>query len=649
MIAELGHLLLWLAFALSIVLSVAPLLGIQRQVPWLVSLAWPLAWGTFLLLTLAILALGYAFYDHDFTLTYVANHSNSQLPLAYRLSAVWGGHEGSLLLWAWMLGFWLFLVSVFGASVPRDMVARVMAVMGMVAVGFLAFMLLTSNPFDRTLPWFPMDGADLNPLLQDPGLVVHPPMLYMGYVGFSVAFAFAIAGLLSGKLDPAWARWARPWTTLAWCFLTVGIALGSWWAYYELGWGGWWFWDPVENASFMPWLCGTALIHSLAVTEKRGMFRAWTVMLAILAFSLSLLGTFLVRSGVLTSVHAFANDPSRGAFILGFLVVVVGGSLLLFALRAPVLRQKSGFQPLSRETFLLINNLLLLVATVVVLVGTLAPLFGQALDVQISISSPYFNLFFVPLTLILMAFLAPGMLTNWKRHDGQRLKRDLLVVAPLSVLAGLALAGMAGELPWVAVVALVMVAFVWITHLYELVRQVRAFRSGLMGLRRVSRAWFGMALAHCGLALVVAGVTLVSFQDIERDLRMAPGDRAEVGGYQFTFDSLDNVAGPNYDAIRGVFVVSRGEQLVHPGLHAEKRTYRVSRQVMTEAGIDGGLMRDLYVALGEPLEGDAWAVRIYYKPGVRWLWLGALIMGAGGLLALSDRRYRRRQTETAHG
>ena len=471
-------------------------------------------------------------------------------------------------------------------------------------------------------------------------------MLYMGYVGFSVAFAFAVAGLLAGRLDPQWARWARPWTTAAWCFLTVGIALGSWWAYYELGWGGWWFWDPVENASFMPWLCGTALIHSLAVTEKRGLFRAWTVFLAILAFSLSLLGTFLVRSGVLTSVHAFANDPSRGAFILALLCIVFGGSLLLFALRAPVLRQKTGFTWLSRETFLLGNNLLLLVATFVVLLGTLFPLIGEAMDLKISVRSPYFNAFFVPLTLLLMAILVPGMQSNWKRQDGAVLLRRLAWLAPVSVIAGAALGRLSGELPLVGYVAIIMVVYVVLAHAADALARARAFRQGaLRGLTRLRQSYYGMVSAHIGLAVLVAGITLVSFQETERDLRMAPGDVADVGGYQFEFRTLENVRGPNYMSKMAVFPVTRDGDLVHPGLAAEKRTYNASGQVMTEAAIDAGLMRDLYVALGEPLDDTAWAVRIYYKPGVRWIWLGALIMAFGGALALLDRRYRTRNRD----
>jgi cytochrome c-type biogenesis protein CcmF len=639
--AEIGHLSLWVALAASLVLAIFPLIGVHRGVLAWQRYARPLAWLQWMAMTAAIVALGYSFYINDFSITYVANHSNSELPLGYRLSAIWGGHEGSLLLWGWMLAGWTALVGLLSRSVPLPMVVRVLSVMGMIAVGFLAFMLFTSNPFDRALPWFVIDGADLNPLLQDPGLIVHPPMLYMGYVGFAVAFGFAVAGLLEGNLDPAWARWARPWTTVAWCFLTVGIALGSWWAYYELGWGGWWFWDPVENASLMPWLAGTALIHSLAVSEKRNLFRAWTVLLAIVTFSLSLLGTFLVRSGVLTSVHAFANDPSRGAFILAFLVVVAGGALTLFALRAGRLSGQGGFKAMSRESFLLGNNLVLLAATFVVLMGTLFPLLGEAMDIKVSIRSPYFNAFFVPLTLLLILLLVPGMMSNWKRQAGKPLVRRLLWLAPAALIGGWLGARLPGATPWPGTLALILALFLVLAHLDDVVRRALAYNQGLFaGLRKLTRSYIGMVVAHCGLAVLVAGVTVVSFHETERDVRMRPGDVAEVGGYRFEFESLSDPQGPNYQSQKGHFLVSRDGRPVTE-MNPEKRTYRASGQVMTEAAIDGRLMRDLYVALGEPLGDDAWAVRIYHKPMVRWIWLGALVMALGGALALSDRRYRK--------
>ena len=642
MAAEIGHLSLWLALAAALCLSVFPLVGVQRNILALQWYARPLAWVQCQALTLSMVCLGYSFYINDFSVAYVANHSNSALPVAYRLSAIWGGHEGSLLLWGWMLGGWAAMVGVLSRSVPLAMVARVLSVMGMISVGFLLFMLLTSNPFDRVLPWFPLDGADLNPLLQDPGLIIHPPMLYMGYVGFSVAFAFAVAGLLAGNLDPAWARWARPWTTVAWSFLTVGIALGSWWAYYELGWGGWWFWDPVENASLLPWLAGTALIHSLAVTEKRNLFRAWTVLLAIIAFSLSLLGTFLVRSGVLTSVHAFANDPERGAFILGFLIVVAGGALTLFAVRSSTLTNNKGFKPVSREAFLLGNNLILLTATFVVLVGTIAPLFFEALDLKISIRSPYFNGFFVPLTMALIVLMVPGVFSNWKRQDGRVLVKRMAMLAPAAVIAGWFGSRLPEPSPWQGVLAIMLALYLVFAHVDDVVRRARAYVQGFFtGLRKLGRAYWGMVSAHCGLAVMVAGIPLVSFHEVERDIRMGPGDRASIGEYAFVFDSLDNYQGPNFDSTRGHFQVSyQGEPVVI--LHPEKRTYHASGQIMTEAAIDAGFWRDLYVAMGEPLDdGNAWAVRIYFKPGIRWIWLGSLIMAFGGVLALSDKRYRR--------
>ncbi len=644
MAAEIGHLSLWLALAAALCLSVFPLVGVSRGIAAWQWYARPLASVQWLAMTVGMVALGYSFYINDFTVSYVANHSNSALPLGYRISAIWGGHEGSLLLWGWLLASWAAMVGLLSRSVPQEMVARVLAVMGMIAVGFLLFMLLTSNPFDRTLPWFPLDGADLNPLLQDPGLIVHPPMLYMGYVGFSVAFAFAVAGLLTGNLDPAWARWARPWTTVAWCFLTVGIALGSWWAYYELGWGGWWFWDPVENASLMPWLAGTALIHSLAVSEKRNLFRAWTVLLAIITFSMSLLGTFLVRSGVLTSVHAFANDPTRGAFILGFLVVVAGGALTLFAVRASALRSDGGFKPLSREAFLLGNNLILLTAMAVVLVGTIAPLFFEWMDLKISIRSPYFNGFFVPLTFVLILLLVPGVFSNWKRQEGNSLLKRIGLLLPAAIIAGWFAARIPEPSPWQGVLAIMLSVYLILAHGDDVLRRARAYGVGLgTGLRKLARSYWGMVIAHCGLAVMVAGITVVSFHEVERDVRMGPGDEVQLGDYRFVFDSMDEYRGPNFDSTRGHFDVYWKDEFV-ARMNPEKRTYHASRQVMTEAAIDAGFWRDLYVAMGEPLKAsNAWAVRIYFKPGIRWIWLGALIMALGGALALSDKRYRRQK------
>lgn len=649
MVAELGHFCIWLALALAVLQSSLPVYGYASGKTWLLAVARPAAILQWLALTVGLLALAWAFYSHDFSISYVAGHSNSKLPLGYRISAIWGGHEGSLLLWVWILSFWGLLVSLLRGRVPTDIHALVLAVMGMIGIGFLAFMLFTSNPFDRSLPWFPLDGGDLNPLLQDPGLIIHPPMLYTGYVGFSVAFAFAIAGLIAGRLDPLWARWARPWTTVAWAFLSLGIALGSWWAYYELGWGGWWFWDPVENASLMPWLCGTALIHSLAVTEKRGMFRAWTVLLAILTFSLCLLGTFLVRSGILTSVHSFANDPARGAFVLTFLVIVVGASLSLFAIRAPVLRHRSGFEFLSRDSFLLGNNLILLSATFVVLMGTLFPLIGEALDIKISVRSPYFNAFFAPLTMVLMLLLVPGMSSNWKKQDGRALLKRLLWLAPVSVVLGLLLVYLSGgDMPFVGMLSAVMVVYVILAQVSDWLQKSLAFRVGIWrGARRLTRSYHGMLLGHIGLAIIVAGITQVSFREMERDLRMLPNDVITIAGYDFTFVGVSERAGPNFNALRGTMEISHNDRPVTT-LYPEKRTYLAGGQLMTEAAIHSNLWRDLYVALGEPLEGDAWAVRIYYKPGIGWIWIGALLLGLGGFMAASDRRYRSKKvTETA--
>jgi len=559
----------------------------------------------------------------------------------YRVAAVWGGHEGSLLLWALILSIWSAMVSFFSRSVPEDMVARVLAVMGLVSVGFLLFMLVTSNPFLRLLP-AAAQGRDLNPLLQDFGLALHPPLLYMGYVGFSVAFAFAIAAMLSGKLDAAWTRWSRPWTNIAWMFLTLGIVVGSWWAYYELGWGGWWFWDPVENASFMPWLVGTALIHSMAVTEKRGLLKAWTVLLAVFTFSLSLLGTFLVRSGVLTSVHAFASDPRRGIFILVFLALVVGGSLLLYAIRAPQIRSRSSFQLSSREAALLLNNILLVTVAASVLLGTLYPLMLDALGLgKISVGPPYFNSVFIPLTLPLGFLIGVGVLSRWKRDRIGRLLVMLRWHLGLSLAIGLLLPlWIDQEYQWRAALGLSTAVWVALSNLQGLAERNRYGNSWLKVLRSTPQSWYGMLLAHLGVAVLIAGITVASMYTQDKDVRLAPGDRYTLAGYSVRFESLEQRTGPNYTAKVGTFTVSRDNQLLAT-VHPEKRTYASSSRPMTEAGIDAGLWRDFYVALGEPIgDSGAWAVRLYYKPLVRWLWLGGLMMALGGLMAGLDRRYR---------
>jgi len=639
-IPEIGHFALALALAMAVVLAVLPIIGAARGHAGLMAVARPAAHAQFLFLGGSFLCLCYSFFANDFSVLYVAQNSNSALPWYYRLSAVWGAHEGSLLLWGLILAAWTWAVAVFSRRLPLVVVARVLGVMGMVSIGFLLFMLFTSNPFERLLP-AAMEGRDLNPLLQDVGLIIHPPLLYMGYVGFSVAFAFAIAALLGGSLDAAWARWSRPWTTVAWMFLTLGIAMGSFWAYYELGWGGWWFWDPVENASFMPWLVGTALIHSLAVTEKRGAFKSWTVLLAIFAFSLSLLGTFLVRSGVLTSVHAFAADPTRGVFILAFLVAVVGGSLLLYTLRAPQVGGGGRFELVSRESLLLFNNVLLTVAAATVLLGTLYPLIQDALGLgKGSVGQGYFDAVFPPLMIPLLILTAVGPLARWKQD---RLAE--LIWRLRYALIGTGVAGIAGAL-WIgrispfAVLGLALAAWLAWGSLQALWERGKNKKNPLQALRTTPRSFYGMTLAHLGLAAFVAGVTVVNTLEMERDVRMAPGDKLEVRGYEFTFHGVRMSNGPNYRAAEGIVTISRGGREIAE-LHPQKRTYLVQTSPMTEAAIDAGVFRDLYVSLGEPLAGGAWAVRVHYKPMVRWIWFGALMMGVGGLLAASDPRYRR--------
>ena len=642
MIPELGQYALILSLCLSLLLATVPLVGASTGNGLWCSYARPLAGALFGFVLFSFLCLGWAFLDNDFSVAYVANNSNTALPWYYRLSAVWGGHEGSLLLWLLILTGWTVAVALKSRNLPQDILARVLAVMGMIATGFTAFVLFTSSPFERYLPQMPQQGADLNPLLQDFGLIVHPPMLYMGYVGFSVAFAFAIAALLSGRLDAAWARWSRPWTTIAWTFLTLGIALGSWWAYYELGWGGWWFWDPVENASLMPWLIGTALVHSLAVTEKRGVFKSWTVLLAIFAFSLSLLGTFLVRSGVLTSVHAFASDPDRGFFILALLAISIGGSLMLYAIKAAHVKSESSFGLLSRESFLLVNNVLLTVICATVLLGTLYPLLIDALNLgKISVGPPYFNALFVPLGALLMLSLGVGTLLRWKQTGGALLLGQLWLPALLALIAAALTLLLLPQWPGVwAAIGLLLAWWVVFTGLRDLYNRVRNKRQPVAAVLRQSRAYYGMMLAHAGVAVLAVGIALVATFSEQSDMRMEPGDSRTFGGYEFVFDGIRKVDGPNFHSDTGVIRVLRDGQ-PYTEMYPEKRLYNARGMVMTEAAIDPGLFRDLYVALGEPLGGDAWAVRVQYKPFVRWLWLGGLLMTAGGILAATDPRYRR--------
>ena len=641
MIPELGHVALIIAFVLAIGLAVVPMWGAMRRDVAAMNMAPSLAVGVTVFIAVAFALLAVSFLQDDFSVAVVAANSNSLLPPIFKFSALWGNHEGSLLLWVLILSGWMTAVATFSRGLPLVMVARVLSVMGMVAVGFLAFSLLTSNPFERLLPNTPLDGNDLNPLLQDPGLIIHPPLLYMGYVGLSVPFAFAIAALMGGRLDASWARWSRPWTNVAWGFLSLGIMLGSWWAYYELGWGGWWFWDPVENASFMPWLMGTALVHSLAVTEKRGVFRSWTVLLAIFAFSLSLLGTFLVRSGVLTSVHAFAADPERGLFILIFLALVVGGSLLLYALRAPSVASRVSYAGVSRESLLMVNNLVFTVSTIVVLLGTLFPLIMDAFSLgKYSVGPPYFNAVFVPLMALVMPFMAVGPLSRWREDTTRRWLHELLVpgLGVLVVAIVLAFLGSDGFNLWIAL-AVLFAGWVALGVFKDLWRRITTGADGELKWSRLTPSFLGMAMAHLGFAAVVLGAVVVSQENQERDLRMAVGDIETLGAYRFELMSLGQQPGPNYLADQAVFEVRRDQELIAV-LTPEKRRYFASGQIMTEAAIDASLWRDLYIALGEPIGDQAWAVRLQYKPMVRWLWLGALMIGLGALITAFDRRYR---------
>lgn len=643
MIPEIGHFSLILALLVALALGTFPIIGAARGNAVWMGLARPLARAQFLLVAVAFVCLAYAFASMDYSVTYVATNSNSKLPIQFRIAAVWGGHEGSLLLWAMILSVWTVAVSLFSKHLPDDMRARILGVMGLISVGFLLFMLMVSNPFERLIP-AALDGRDLNPLLQDPGMIFHPPMLYMGYVGFSVAFAFAIAALLGGQLDAAWARWSRPWTTMAWVFLTLGIMGGSNWAYYELGWGGWWFWDAVENASFMPWLVGTALIHSLAVTEKRGSFKAWTVLLAICAFSLSLLGTFLVRSGVLTSVHAFATDPRRGLFILVFLVAVIGGSLALFAWRAPTVGRGGKFAVVSRESFLLANNVLLAVAAFSVLLGTLYPLFLDALGLgKISVGPPYFDAVFVPLMTPALFLMGIGPIARWKQSSLPELAMRLRWAFGVSVATAMILPVLLGH--WTPMIGLGLFLAFWIfassaNLVYQRLRGTE--QSLVTRVKAVSRSWWGMVIAHLGIAVFALGVTIVKGFESEIAVRMLPGEVAHLAGYDFTFKGVKEIQGPNYTASRGELLVTKNG-VIRTTLSSEKRLYTVQNMPMTEAGISPAIIHDLYASLGEPLEDGAWSVRIYYKPMVEWIWAGCAMMALGGLLALSDRRYRMRK------
>ncbi len=636
MIPEIGHFALILALSLALCQGIMPLFGAHRGDKALMAVARPAAIGQLVFVAISFACLIWSFLESDFSLLYVANHSQIALPTLYKISAVWSAHEGSMVLWILLMAVWTVAVGRYSHHLPEDFSARVIGVLGMLSAGILLFTLLTSNPFERLIP-APMDGADLNPLLQDFGLAIHPPILYVGYVGFSVAFAFAIAAMLSGNLDQSWARWTRPWTVWAWSFLTVGIGLGSWWAYYELGWGGWWFWDPVENASFMPWLVGTALIHSLAVTEKRGLFKSWTLLLAISAFSLSLLGTFLVRSGILVSVHAFATDPSRGIFILVFLGIVIGGALALYAWRAPGLDSSVGFRPLSRETFLLLNNVLLVIAATLILLGTLSPLVMEVLGMgKISIGPPWFGIAFALPMIPLVLLMGVGLHTAWRSQAPESLFRGLRIPAVIALIVGGLIPGLVyGRFGVLVTIGSIAAFWIVATAVLPVIRSIRRKR----GTPGITRATLGMSVAHIGVGFFVFGVTITSAFSIETDHRMVPGQPVEVAGFEFELRNLRNVNGPNYRAVEGEIDVSKDGEFIAQ-LRPQERTYRVQKSPMTEAGILATWNRDLFVALGEPLGGEAWSVRLQYKPMIRFIWLGCLVMAFGGIIAASDRRYR---------
>ena len=646
MIAELGHFALIIALGFALFQSLVPMIGSFKGYANWMRLGHSLSYGQFLFIAISFVCLTIAFWLDDFSLKYVAQNSNTELPGQYKISAVWAAHEGSLLLWALILAGWTAAVALFSRTLPLVLTARILSILGAISVGFALFLILTSNPFERLLPMTPMQGSDLNPLLQDIGLIIHPPMLYMGYVGFAVPFAFAIAALIGGQFDSAWARWSRPWINMAWVFLTIGITLGSWWAYYELGWGGWWFWDPVENASLMPWLAGTALMHSVSATEKRGVFRSWTLLLAIFAFSLSLLGTFLVRSGILTSVHAFAADPERGVFMLMFLAVVIGGSLMLFALRGPAMQKVASYSGLSREAMLLINNVLLVSSLTMILIGTLYPLIADVLELgKISVGPPYFNFFFVPLSVGLVVAIGIAVFSQWKATDRKKLLSKIPLPLVIAILGAVVLPFLLDDADsgYSVIAALTLLLTLWLlaTIVFDLYNKIG---TGITRVAKLSRSYLGMQLAHSGLAILVLGVGMSAAYDKIRELRMAPGDSAVISGYQFDFKGVSPVAGPNFTAYRGQITVTKGEKMV-ANLYPEKRQYNAGGQVMTEAAIDPSLLRDIYVSLGEPLVQGAWAVSLQVKPFVRCIWLGGILIGIGGLIAATDRRYRQRKKQ----
>ena len=633
MLIEIGHFAMILALALSAAQAFFGLTGAALKRERWMSVASSAVVGQFLFLALGTATLVHAFVVNDFSVKYVANHSNSALPLFYRVAALWGAHEGSLLLWICVLGVWTIAVAWRCAKLPPDYLARVLGVLGVVSFGFLLFMLTTSNPFERLLP-AAIDGADLNPLLQDFAMAIHPPILYAGYVGMSVSFAFACAAMLEGRRDQLWAHWQRPWTVMAWAFLSCGIALGSWWAYYELGWGGWWFWDPVENASFMPWLVGTALVHSRAVTDKRGLFKSWTLLLSVTVFSLSLLGTFLVRSGVLVSVHSFAADPARGIFILSFLVLMIGGSLLLYAWRAPSLGSSAGFEMISRESFILFNNILLVVAAAVVLGGTLAPLIADTLGLgTLSVGPPYFNPSFLVPMLPLVTLVSMGIHARWRRGQLGESKRRILGSLTVALVLGLGITyGIYGSTRILTPIGAVLGCWIILSSLVDPLLQLRKRLA-------LPASVIGMTIAHVGLGLFVLGITFVESNTIEHDIALVRGQTHQVGEYSFLYRGVENIEGPNFDGVRGHVTVSRNGAVVAE-LNPEKRHYFVQGSVMTEAAIGARWNRDLLAALGEDVGADSWSLRLQYRPLIRFIWLGAAIMALGGITTLFDRRYK---------
>ncbi|GGE84355.1 MULTISPECIES: heme lyase CcmF/NrfE family subunit [Pseudoalteromonas] len=646
MIPELGYFSLTLAMVLSVLLCIFPLWGAHTGNLRLMRAAPSLAIGQFVFVLLSFAALIYASLTDDFTVSYVAYHSSSTLPWYYKITSTWGGHEGAILLWLVMQAGWTAVVAMRSQSLPWVLRARVLGVLGFLGVGFMLYTLLMSSPFERLLPYFPVEGRDLNPLLQDPGMIIHPPLLYMGYVGLSVSFSFAIAALLTGKLDNTWAKWSRPWTMTAWGFLTLGITIGSWWAYSELGWGGWWFWDPVENASLMPWLVATALLHSLSTTEKRGVFKSWTVLLAIAAFSLSLLGTFIVRSGIIVSVHAFASDPNRGMFILAFLAIVVGGGLSLYALRVSQVKSEGRYKFASREVALWLNNIFLVVATLIVLLGTLLPMIHKELGLgSISIGEPFFNKMFAILLVPFAILMGMGPLLRWKQNKWSMLQNKFALSAVVSLVATAAwLYSSYDVIAPITFIATTLAVWIFVTTLVDLAAKVTIHKTLGEGFKRLGLSYWAMVLGHIGLAFVIAGVTLTSAYSVERDVSMKPGETVALNEYQYRFDGVKTIRGANYSGHAGVVTVLKNDKQVTV-LHAEKRRYDIGMQFMTEAAVDAGFTRDLYLALGEQLSQGAWSLRIYHKPYVRWMWLGGILISLAGFLVLGDKRYRQKSTK----